>query len=369
MALHTFSSLSGAGPGHPDSQDAAFVLYFFSPGLAQGGVHQEIRAAYPDVPTVGCSMIGGWTTGAPVDTGYAGMVFSSKEVGSVIVARASGVKTDPDAAARSLVDQVKRRAPAGGYSPESWVGVLLVDGLALGERIVGAITSTSGLTVPIVGGAAADELTFDGTYVASGGEVDDDGAVLALLEMRVPFHYDHYVHYVPTHRPLMVTRADPGKRVVWEIDGEPASDRYAKMIGLTPGEPIEASVFGRNPFGVVLGDTVFARSPNAVVDGGGLQFYCSIEAGTRLELLKPGDIMGNAREAVAEARRLAGPLQGAVLFNCVLRHLEMKETAGAHDEFAAQFEGLQVAGVNTYGEELFTHHNQTLTALFIGASA
>lgn len=367
MALQTFSSLSEVSLRDTPSDGAAFVLYFFSPGLAEARLHGDLRSAFPGVPAVGCSMIGGWTTGAAVDSGYTGMVFSSQEVGSVIVASATGVKADPDGAARSLVEEVKRQAPEGGFSPETWVGVLLVDGLALGERIVGTITSTSGLTVPIVGGAAADELTFDGTYVAADGRTDADGAVLALLEMKVPFHYDHYVHYVPTQSELLVTRAEPQRRLVWEIDGEPAAKRYARMIGLETGASIEASVFGLNPFGVVIGDTVFARSPNAVIDGEGLQFYCSIEAGTRLRLLKPGDIMGNARSAVSEAQRLAGPLQGAVLFNCVLRHLEMKETPGAHGRFAAEFEGLQMTGVNTYGEELFTHHNQTLTALFIGA--
>jgi hypothetical protein len=365
MALQTFSSLD-EGAGLPESSDAAFVLYFFSPALARDGLHERIASAYPNAPAIGCSMIGGWTTGSAVETGYTGMVFGSAEVGSVVVASTTGVKSDPDAAARSLVEEVRRREPVGGFSPENWIGILLVDGLSLGERIVGAITSAEGLTVPIVGGAAADELTFDGTYVATNGTTDSDGAVLALLEMTVPFHYDHYVHYLPTERELLVTRADPLKRIVWEIDDEPAAERYAKLIGLRPGAEIDASVFGRNPFGVVLGNTVFARSPNAVIDGKGIQFYCSIEAGTRLQLLKPGDIIANARSAVDGARRLASPLQGAVLFNCVLRHLEMKETPGAHQRFIDQFDGLGVTGVNTYGEELFTHHNQTLTALFIG---
>jgi hypothetical protein len=56
-----------------------------------------------------------------------------------------------------------------------------------------------------------------------------------------------------------------------------------------------------------------------------------------------------------------------VLFNCVLRYLEMKASPGMLERFADVFAGPAVVGVNTYGEELFTHHNQTLTALFIGS--
>ena len=37
------------------------------------------------------------------------------------------------------------------------------------------------------------------------------------------------------------------------------------------------------------------------------------------------------------------------------------------EAFNEAFAGMPFIGFNTYGEELFTHHNQTLTALFIGA--
>jgi hypothetical protein len=36
------------------------------------------------------------------------------------------------------------------------------------------------------------------------------------------------------------------------------------------------------------------------------------------------------------------------------------------DAFNGVFSGMPFIGFNTFGEELFTHHNQTLTALFIG---
>ena len=61
-----------------------------------------------------------------------------------------------------------------------------------------------------------------------------------------------------------------------------------------------------------------------------------------------------------------GPTALILGFDCVLRRLAF-EQAGLGDAVGRIFREHRVAGFNTYGEELFTHHNQTLTALFIGA--
>jgi hypothetical protein len=84
-----------------------------------------------------------------------------------------------------------------------------------------------------------------------------------------------------------------------------------------------------------------------------------------VRLLRQGDILKNAQEGLEEAKAYLPDLQGAILFNCVLRYLEMKEERKL-DAFNGVFSGMPFIGFNTFGEELFTHHNQTLTALFIG---
>jgi methyl-accepting chemotaxis protein len=65
-------------------------------------------------------------------------------------------------------------------------------------------------------------------------------------------------------------------------------------------------------------------------------------------------------------RYLPGGVQGSILFNCVLRYLELKELRKV-DVFNRVFDKQSMIGFNTYGEEFFTHHNQTLTAVFFGA--
>lgn len=351
-----------------DQPNIKLIVYFISTDQKQRGVAETLSRRFPGVACIGASMIGGWSSDGPIERGMTAMSLSTDEVETVFVSKVDGAKTDPAQAGRKLVADLRRQMGGDGLNPMEYVGILLVDGLCLGELVVKEIAMSRGFTVPVVGGAAADELEFRETLVCAGPETSSDGAVLAVLKMRVPFYYGHFVHYRPTATEFLVTAADPSKRVVWEIDGEPAAQHYASLLGLSSVNDIAHSHFATHPLGVVIGDTVYARSPNAVVDGRGLQFYCFIEAGTRMRLLEQGDILANARAARKEAEDCLGGVDGAILFNCVLRYLEMKEE-NTLAPFAEVFSGIPFVGFNTYGEELFTHHNQTLTALFLGRSS
>lgn len=368
MSLLTASGTAAEVAGHAEAvrqSGARFILYFYSPDLSRHSLHEDIARENSHAEVVGCSMIGGWGPDGPREEGAVLMSLGDAELASVHVASAPGMKEDPVAAADSVLEQLQREMKLDELSPARHIGIVLLDGLALGEKVIRRLSER--LPIPLVGGAAADQLTFEETTVAANGTVLSDGLVVAILELRVPFYYGHYVHYIPTEREFIVTDADPDSRTIWAIDGEPAAQYYARTLGLNGPDEITVDHFATNPFGVVIGDEVYVRSPNAVVDGRGLRLYCYIEAGTRLQLLSQGDIIENAREALQDARSHLGHVQGAVLFNCVLRYLEMKSSKGMLQRFADVFSGPAVVGVNTYGEELFTHHNQTLTALFIGS--
>ncbi len=348
--------------GQPDTRA---LFYFFSSELAGSGIVEAVNGRFPGAACVGASMIGGWSNAGAIEKGVTAMTISSDEVAEAFVAMREGVKDAPAQVARDVLSDLKRQLGGRRLNPAEYIGVILFDGLCLGEEIMRELMVAEDFPIPLVGGAAADELAFEATYVASGARMSSDGLVLLVLRMKVPFYYDHFVHCRPAGSSMVVTKSEPSRRVVWEIDGKPAAVRYAELLGLPGPEAVGVMDFSRRPFGVAIGDTVYVRSPNAVVDGTGLQFYCYIEAGTTVSLLEPGDILENAREALGEANRRLGEVRGALLFNCVLRYLELKasrSTAAFNDIFAAA----PFIGFNTFGEELFTHHNQTLTAIFIG---
>ncbi len=348
-----------------DQRDVRVVIYFFSVDLERIKPHEKFKRAFPRAVCIGASMIGGWSSSNALETGITAMSLSSEEVDETFVSFREGVKKDPKGAAREVIEDLKRKIGRRQVNPEDYLGIVLFDGLCLGEEVIRELTVEDGFVFPIIGGAAADQLDFKTTFIACDDRLSGDGVLVLVMKMRIPFYYNHYVHYVPTGHSFVVTRAEPSRRIVWEIDGQPAAPYYARLLGLKDAAELRHGHFARNPLGVVIGDTVYARSPNAVMEGTGLQFYCYIEAGTRVSMLKQGDILDNARKALEEARDYVPNLQGAILFNCVLRYLEMKELNKLKD-FNDVFKPLDFIGFNTYGEELFTHHNQTLTAVFFG---
>jgi len=151
-------------------------------------------------------------------------------------------------------------------------------------------------------------------------------------------------------------------RIVYEFDGRPATEAYADAIGCTPDD-LDSTVFMEHPVGLMVDGAPFIRSPQQVTVDGGIKFYCQILDGMEVEVMQSGDIISETSAALAAAvEGLGGAASAGVLFNCILRRLELD----AKDEtqaFVDTFKGLPVAGFHTYGESWIGHMNQTLTGV------
>jgi signal transduction histidine kinase/CheY-like chemotaxis protein len=341
------------------------VIFFFSPSFEQYKPQKAISKAFPGAACIGASMIGGWSSGGALESGITAMSLSSDEVDEVYVTFHEGVKEAPVMAAWAAIADLKRQTVGQSINPDEYLGLIFFDGLCLGELIMKEFCLDQDLNMAFVGGAAADELTFTKPMVSLGSRLSGNGLVAAILKMRIPFFFNHYVHCVPTNISFNITRAEATKRIAWEINGEPAALVYARQIGVKDVSQLDAAVFSRHPLGLKFGDSIYVRSPNAVIDGKGLQFYCYIEAGARAYILRQGDIISHTEKSFADVTQFLPGIQGGLIFNCVLRYLELKEL-NKTDTFNNIFNKCPMIGFNTYGEELFTHHNQTLTAVFFG---
>ncbi|MCL1814283.1 MAG: response regulator [Treponema sp.] len=350
--------------------DIKAILYFFSPAFEEYEPQKILAEAFPAAACFGASMIGGWSSdgaggGGALESGITAMSLSADEVEQVYVSFQEGVKKDPVRSAKAAIAELKQKTAGENINPDEYLGLIFFDGLCLGELIVKEFSLEQDFNMAFVGGAAADELAFTKTLVGAGARLSGDGLAAVILKMKIPFFFNHYVHYLPTDTSFSITRVETMKRIAWEIDGEPAAVFYARQIGIDDVSRLDAGVFAKHPVGLKFGDSIYVRSPNAVINGVGLQFYCYIEAGTRVFLLKQGDIIDHTEKGLADAAHFLPGIQGCLLFNCVLRYLEIKEL-NKLDEFNNVFSKCPMIGFNTYGEELFTHHNQTLTAVFFG---
>jgi hypothetical protein len=348
-----------------DQPNIKVVIYFFSVELERFEPHKVIKRAFPNAVCIGSSMVGGWCTSGAVEKGIIAMSLSSDEVAEAFIALQEGVKKEPALAAQRMIEDLKRKLGHRNIYPNSYLGVVFFDGLCRGEEIIKRFTYEKDFNINIVGGAAADDFQFTKTLVSADEKCSDDGAVIIIMKMKIPFYCNHYVHCTPTTTSFLVTKAEPLKRIVWEIEGQNAAEYYAKITNVSGIDKLASSHFARNPVGLVMGGTVYVRSPAQVVDGKGLQFYCSVDESTQLYLLQRGDLIANTRKSLENAQQYLPNIQGAILFNCVFRYIELQELKKTA-EFNRIFDKLSFTGFNTYGEEYFTHHNQTLTAVFFG---
>ncbi|GHU23196.1 hypothetical protein FACS1894164_07100 [Spirochaetia bacterium] len=341
------------------------VLYFFSVEFANSSIQTAIKKKFPQAVCAGASMVGGWCTSGSLEKGIIAMSLSDEEVEDAFVMLQEGVQKNPDDAAQKAVNELSRKYNYQALDPDKYLGILLIDGFCLAERIVHIFNEDERFNIPFIGGAAADEMTFTKTFVSANNQISGDGFVTLVMKMKIPFYYNHYVHYLPTRTSFMVTKADPTARIIAEINGQPAAPYFAKLIGIPSVDQLTFDIFSKHPVGIIINNTVYLRSSNRVIDGTKLLFNTPVETGTKLFMLEQGDIIDNARKAVREAESYIPHLQGAIFFNCVFRYLELKDD-NKIDAFNDVFKHLSFIGFNTFGEELFTHHNQTLTAVFFG---
>jgi len=248
------------------------VIYFFSPSFENENVQKAIANAFPEAACVGASMCGGWSSIRVVKTGIVAMSFSSDEVEETYVSFQEGVKKDPIMAAHAAIAELKQKNTGEFINPDEYLGLIFFDGLCLGELIMKEFTMDQYLNMAFIGGAAADEMSFIKTLVSAGEKISGDGLVVAIFKMKIPFLFNHYVHFLPAKTSFTITRVEIMQRIAWEIDGEPAADFYAHQIGKEDASFLTMEDFAKNPLGLILSDSIYVRSPKIVVEGKGLQF-------------------------------------------------------------------------------------------------
>lgn len=244
--------------------------------------------------------------------------------------------------------------------------LLLVDGLSvMEEQLVAPLYRFLG-QIPLIGGSAGDDQSFEKTYVYSNGEFRADAATVAVFFTSLPFEIFKTQHFVPTDRKLVITGAKPAQRIVTEINGKPAAREYAHQLGLEI-EELKPMVFSRYPVMLRIGGEYYVRSIQKVNDDGSLTFFCAIDEGLVLTLCSGVDLVSNLDAALQDATNRVPNAQVVIGCECILRRLEVIEK-NLTEDFARLIAKYHVIGFHTYGEQYnAVHVNQTFTGVVIGS--
>ena len=344
------------------TEDLSLVVLFISPAADLPAVAAGAKETFGRIPVVGCTTAGeispkGYTENEIVAVGFPKAHFVSliQFIGDLTALARQNVASET----------VKLRGELARMAPEweSEFAFLMVDGLSLLEDQLVSTLSTALGSTPLFGGSAGDRLDFRQTFVLHDGEMHGDAAVLALLRTNCAVKVFNFDHLTPTERKMVVTEADPERRVVRQINAEPAAREYARIVGMDP-EQLSPFIFAAHPVVVKVGGKHHVRAIQKVEQSGDLTFFSAIDEGLVLTLADPRDISQHLQGAMRELSGTAKP-EAIIACDCILRRVEaeQKQAIGALSRTLA---ANNVIGFSTYGEQMNSVHvNQTMTGVAI----
>jgi hypothetical protein len=346
--------------------EMALVVFFCSSEYDLDALAGEMARLFAGVQLVGCTTAGeigpaGYRehslTGASFPAGsFAAVAGLMEDLQHFEIAQAQSL-------AQGLLGQLERTAPQADAANS--FALLLTDGLSIREEAVTSALQGALGSLPLVGGSAGDGLAFGQTHVYANGSFHEDAAVLVLVTTPLPFKIFNTQHFKSTDQRVVVTAADVERRIVSEIDGLPAAERYARLVGVSSTD-LSAERFAAHPVVVMIDGMNYVRSiQNANADGT-LTFFCAIEEGLVLRTAVGQNLVENLERTFAQLHDAVGPPQLVIGCDCVLRKLEMAKH-GLTDRADAVFRENNTVGFNCYGEQYGgVHVNQTLTGVAIG---
>lgn len=346
--------------------DMALVIFFCCSKYDLAVLAEEMRTLFSGILVVGCT-----TAGEIGPVGYhehslSGVSFSASAF-NIVSGSISGLQqfetTSGQALVADLLPKLKNREPQA--VPDHCFALLLSDGLSLREeQLTCALQSALG-KIPLVGGSAGGGEGFGETLVYFDGQFRSDSAALILVATRLPFKLFMTQHFVAGEERLVVTEADTFRRVVKEINGLPAAEVYAEILGVSVGD-LSPQHFAASPIVVLVNGTNYVRAIQKVHADGSLTFFCAIENGLVFRVAKGVDLLSNLERAFWEIRAQIGRPQLVLAYECVSRTLEIRQSrlAGRVGEVLRQN---NTTGFSTYGEQFRgVHVNQTLVGIAIG---
>jgi hypothetical protein len=345
-----------AGPCSPEELCAAadelgrapdFALAFLPPGAAAVSALAAMTAAWPGSIRCGCEAVTQFAGAEMTTSGSVQLFWLDTPAHRVAVEVVEGSTETPPPPGR-IAAVARRIAAADG-------AMLLVDGLRFpAEPFLAALRrslAAAGACAPLVAGGLAsqrDRGAEEGAHVFFGDQILPAACLVVTLH-GIHVQVEVVRGWDPASPIYTVTRA--AGNVIYEIDGEPATEWYGRFFttaeGLAP-MPDAAYRFplileGPDPDrqGLYRSMRFFDQPAGAVT------FWGSVQTGDRVRLG-----MGNDVSLVRTAAELPlGAPEAAILYSCVCRERVLgdmpgQEAATIHQALA----GVALSGFFTLGE-------------------
>lgn len=342
------------------------LTVFVTPDADFAAIAAQLSDAFPHTDIVACTTAGeigtgGYEEGMIVGIGYPAAHFDSV---SILIEELG------DHNAQGVVDRVAQDRVAlrdRNAHKRQGFAFLVVDGLSLREDTLTATISPALRDMPLFGGSAGDGTAFKHTFVSLNGRVCENAAVLTLIQTDHRTQVFSIDHLVPTDVQMVVTEADPDKRIVKSINAEPAAREYARLVGTDPDQ-LDQFTFASHPVVVRIGGVHHVRAIQQVNSKGELVFFSAIDEGMVLTVAEPQDMAAHLDAKLTELSKI-GNLTDIVGCDCILRRIEAEQKQITH-KLSSVLTRHKVIGFSTYGEQIGPLHvNHTMSGVAIFAPA
>lgn len=342
-----------------DLAETCFVMAFMPQEFDRAAMAAELSERLAGVPVFGCTTAGQITTEGYETRALLLIAFPRDHF------RCASMLIEPlkPISVASIAAQAKRHA-AQFQRTAGWnrLALVIADGLSKQEDLLISTLETVLDDLPVFGGSAGDGLAFGETFVFQNGQFRTNAALLLLLETDLQFQGIGFDHFLPTQQQLVITQADPDERLVYEINGAPAAQEYARLVGCSV-ENLSPQIFAENPILVRYNQNYYVRAISAVAEDGALSFLAAIDDGVIMTLGRGKEIIKTLEAGlgvVGPGKQLPDFILG---FDCVLRKLEIEQKQLSR-EASEMFRRHRVIGFNTYGEQhCGVHMNQTFVGV------
>jgi hypothetical protein len=327
------------------------IIIFPSASYDLGALHAAAIAEAGPAGVVGCTTVGAFTSETQVPSGC---VATHLAAGGLSFGVCHVERDDADLAEATRRAAETARERAGEERRDSAL-MLLSDALTPDQREVarGAYEVTSAV-VPLVGGAAGDDLRFEATTTFGEGLALTNGILCVWVNSDRPIGVGVGHGWRPFSKPMLVTRAQGS--VIQELDGMPALDAYLSERGaaLLDGETFGERAMER-PIGLPNASGGYdLRQLHLPTPDGGLVLTTGVPDGSVVQVMCSDDeslLAGAAEAAEAAMQRLDGPPQMAIVFSCCTRVPLLGDRVGEEVEsISAALGGAPAGGFYTCGE-------------------
>ena len=211
------------------------ILFFSSTNYDFKALNEAFFAKYPNADIVGMT-----TTGEIGPKGFSEFSLSaqsySKEIGEIETVLMNDIAKYPIFERKKLMQTAKKvgiNVNSKQIQSEGLAFIFPV-GLKAGEEnmlsVVNSIFEYDGFS--IFGGTAGDDAKFNETFVSVNGEITASGGAVVFIKPAVDYYIFKENIFKSTTKKMKITKANPAKRIVYEIHGIQAARAYAQALNV-----------------------------------------------------------------------------------------------------------------------------------------